>query len=231
MWRLCCIRALDPAGLRGWQQAAKDIRHCFSKVLNGRNWDRGTLTHLCSGCCRTRQEAEAKATRAIGRVLMRCLPCVPLLSDWSKLGPNLDFWMASEFQGVLSALLERAPWATELPRYDGNEDVVFISWQKLAGSRFHRTQQMLSNHQERFRRTLLTLVVEPPSAHPLDPAEVCTLGAQRSRVAATPATNLGTFQQILSSPAVLQHTVGRNWQSPAAALAALWLRFASTVDR
>ncbi|CAE7670376.1 unnamed protein product [Symbiodinium sp. CCMP2592] len=114
-----------------------------------------------SSTARGGQEAEAKATRAIVRVLMRSLPCVPLLSDWVKLGPNLDFWMASEFQGVLSALLERAPWATQLPQYDGSEDVVFISWQKLAGSRFHRTKQMLSNHQERFRRTLLTLIVEP----------------------------------------------------------------------
>ena len=149
-------------GLLGWQRAANDIKVCFERILNGPYWDRTRLVHCCiNGCCNDREEAEAKALWGIMRVLLRTVPVTPLLSDWVRLGPNLDFFLAAEFQGILSTLLENAEWAMELPQQDVSGETVFIEWRKLAGSRYHRTRKVLACSEERFQRTLLAIAIEP----------------------------------------------------------------------
>lgn len=118
--------------------------------------------HLCvGGCCDSRAEAESKVTWAILRVLLRTLPVTPLLSDWVRLGPNLDFFIAAEHQGLLTKLLLSAQWAMQLPTQDVSGETVCIEWRALAGSRFQRTCKMLVSYEERFERTLLAIAIEP----------------------------------------------------------------------
>lgn len=153
---------MSSPGQLGWQRAAKEIKHCFQKVLNGPYWDRSRVVHCCiGGCCSTREEAESKVASAILRVIMRCVPVTPSLADWVRLGPNLDFFLCAEFQGILTALLLNAEWAMNLPQQDLTGEVVFVEWRKLAGSRFHRTRHVLVNAAERFQRVLLAIVMEP----------------------------------------------------------------------
>ncbi|CAK9068961.1 unnamed protein product [Durusdinium trenchii] len=86
-----------------------------------------------------------------------------MLSDWTKVGPSLDFFLATEHQGILALLLERASWAFKFEhqapaRQDYDEQ---IEWHQLAGRRFQRMRKCLACRQERFHRTLLAVVVEP----------------------------------------------------------------------
>ncbi|CAE7895079.1 unnamed protein product [Symbiodinium necroappetens] len=165
--------AADPAqGVRsskGLQRLAADIEHCFGGVLNGADasFTRGLFVHICNnGCCSSRREAEQKVTWAIMKVLFRLIPTVPLMSDWSKLGPCLDFFLASDYNGLLERLLDAAQWAQQAnqcePPPDRDPDVDDkVNWQALAGRRFNRFRQMMSSPQERFERVLLAITTEP----------------------------------------------------------------------
>ena len=151
------------AGPLGWQQAAKDIKECFTNILNAPYWKHGgPVTHLCvNQCCRSREQAEEKALWAIFRVILRTVPNVPLLSDWTKLGPSLDFFVGAEHAGILTKLLEHAAWAREFPQFSETEELALVSWQKLAGSRYARTKRVLRSEEERLQRTLLAVCIEP----------------------------------------------------------------------
>ena len=116
---------------------------------------------MLHAACSWTLEAEAKVTWAILRVVMRCVPVTPMLNDWVRLGPNLDFFLCAEFQSILTQLLLKADWAMQLPQQDLEGETVFIEWRKLAGSRYHRTRKVLVCAEERFQRTLLAIVVEP----------------------------------------------------------------------
>ena len=131
-----------------YEKAASDLKRCFS-ICNGPYWKRGKITHLCrNSCCSSREEVEDKVCWCIIHVLLRVVPTLPLLSDWTKLGPNLDFFLAAEHQGLLHHLLECASWATQLPQFRENEEIALISWQKLAGSRYARTKRVLASYDE-----------------------------------------------------------------------------------
>ena len=90
---------------------------------------------------------------AVTRVVFRLIPCLPLLSDWCKLGPSLDYYIGAEHCGLLSLLLEQAGWAQKLPQRTPEEharradDQAFeevVDWHGLAGRRYHRTRRMLA---------------------------------------------------------------------------------------
>jgi hypothetical protein len=154
------------SGVFDFRKIEADITHCFTKVLNGCCWQRGKWTHMCTydGCCNSFADAVAKVVKSIVHVLLRAVPTTPVLSDWTKLGPALDFYMVSEHQGILHALLTRAGWAMKFPqnRDPGpGKDAGEIDWQAIAGSRYRRSMLCLQSQEERFHRTLLALVMEP----------------------------------------------------------------------
>ena len=157
------------AGAKGWQEAAKNIKTCFSSVLNGCDsaFRRGVLVHVCRNrCCASRRDAENKVIWAVLKVLFRVLPTTPLMADWSKIGPCLDFFLQADFAGLLERLLAEAQWAEQISQRENppGEEHEFhekVDWHKLAGTRFKRTCKMLSSAQERFERLLLAVVMEP----------------------------------------------------------------------
>ena len=143
---------------------AKAIKHCFGEVLYGRG---DTLVHCCrNSCCRSRKDAVQKAELAITSAILRLVPCTPLVSDWTKVGPALDFFMGSEFGGLLVKLLDAAR-ADNWARPDAeplDQDAELhekLDWNRLAGRRLARTRAMLLSKQERFQRVLLSLAIEP----------------------------------------------------------------------
>ncbi|CAE7364228.1 unnamed protein product, partial [Symbiodinium necroappetens] len=151
-------------GVRDWRKIEADIQHCFSHVLNGCGWERGVVVHQCLGpeCCRTRQDAEAKTVAAVTQVLFRILPVLPLTSDWTKAGPSLDFFLRTDFHGLLEFLLKKATWAHKLPqRSEDVEADTRVDWRALAGRRYHRFCKVLASPEERFQRTLLAIAIEP----------------------------------------------------------------------
>ena len=107
-----CVCVLVPCVCGGHAHAAgtiaQDIRHCFSAVLNGPT-DRAALVHQCThvGCCATRADAESKVVKAVLGVLMRLVPTVPVMSDWTKVGPAVDWFLSADFAGHLDPISER----------------------------------------------------------------------------------------------------------------------------
>ncbi|CAJ1389305.1 unnamed protein product [Effrenium voratum] len=84
-----------------------------------------------------------------------------MLSDWTKLGPCLDFYMAAQHQNVLGKLLDRAAWAMKFPQHAELREDEEVDWHGLAGRRFQRARSCLSCREEQFHRTLLAIMVEP----------------------------------------------------------------------
>ena len=125
---------------------ADEIRNCFIKVLNGPYWNRDKLIHRCTydGCCSSLQEAQQKTAAAVMHVVCRYVPCLPMLSDWTKLGPCLDFYMAAQHQNVLGKLLDRAAWAMKFPQHAELREDEEVDWHGLAGRRFQRARSCLS---------------------------------------------------------------------------------------
>ncbi|CAE7512743.1 unnamed protein product [Symbiodinium sp. CCMP2592] len=100
------------------------------------------------------------------KVLFRLIPTVPLMSDWSKLGPCLDFFLGCDFNGLLERLLDAAQWAQQVSQCEPapDRDPALddkVNWHALAGRRFARFKQMMSSAQERFERVLLAITTEP----------------------------------------------------------------------
>ncbi|CAE7188657.1 unnamed protein product [Symbiodinium sp. CCMP2456] len=146
-----------------WVKLEKEISHCFDNVLNGCGWDHGVLVHQCvNSCCKTRREAQDKVLLAATQILFRVVPCLPLTSDWTKIGPCLDAYISMDFHGLLGFLLQQSGWAHKLPqRAEDEEADAKVDWRALAGRRFHRFCKVMSSHEERFERVLLAIAVEP----------------------------------------------------------------------
>ncbi|CAJ1420891.1 unnamed protein product [Effrenium voratum] len=164
------MSASDPGPkTSAWRQSAENIKTAFNTVLNGPSWERHRLCHICIGrCCRDRKEAEGKVVWACVRVLMRKMPVVPLVSDWTKLMPNIDFFLSTDHQGLLSSLLAQASWAFKFPQKEpsmgedgGDGDSGKVDWHALAGRRFRRCRQMMESTDERWRRSMLAVILEP----------------------------------------------------------------------
>ena len=147
----------------GWQRTAKEVRHVFRHILNAPYWHRDRLCHYCvNQCCQNREQAERRVVWGILHVVLRSLPGLPLLKDWVKLGPSLDFFICAEHQGILFKLMKNASWASKFPQRDNNcEETTLVDWAKLAGTRYQRSCQMLESVQERLQRTVLAIVHEP----------------------------------------------------------------------
>ena len=133
------------------QQRAHNIHHCFTRVLNGPYWKRDKIVHMCThrNCCRTPDEAKEKVIEALLKVLFRQAPIIPMLSDWTKVGPSMDFFLACEHQGILSLLLEHAQWAFRFDQKAADSGSVLdpegeIEWHALAGRRFQRSRRTLA---------------------------------------------------------------------------------------
>ncbi|CAE7263478.1 unnamed protein product [Symbiodinium sp. KB8] len=148
---------------RDWVRLEKEISHCFDSVLNGCGWDHGVLVHQCvNSCCKTRREAQDKVLHAATQILFRVVPCLPLTSDWTKIGPCLDAYISMDVHGLLGFLLQQSAWAHKLPqRAEDEEADAKVDWRALAGRRFHRFCKVMSSHEERFQRVLLAIAVEP----------------------------------------------------------------------
>ena len=165
-----CVCVLVPCVCGGHAHAAgtiaQDIRHCFSAVLNGPT-DRAALVHQCTrvGCCATRADAESKVVKAVLGVLMRLVPTVPVMSDWTKVGPAVDWFLSADFAGTLTRLVRDAKFVDRTPKSVAAEaqDELHekIDWARLAGRRLIRTQNMLESAEERLHRTILAVSIEP----------------------------------------------------------------------
>ena len=133
------------------KQRAHNIRHCFTRVLNGPYWKRGKIVHICSfkNCCSSIDDAKEKVVEALLKVLFRQAPIVPMLADWTKVGPSMDFFVACEHQGILALLLEHAQWAFKFEQHSSSSSTaqdpeVEIEWHALAGRRFQRARRSLA---------------------------------------------------------------------------------------
>ena len=99
-----------------------------------------------------------KVIRAIVHTLFRTIPCLPELSDWTKLGPCLDFFLGAQHMGILRTLLQRAQWAMALPQRaaEGDDEVAeagrgqraaggaIQTWEIRSPNRFSRSRSKKS---------------------------------------------------------------------------------------
>ena len=116
-----------------------------------------------------------KVLWAVAKVVFRKTPCLPLTSDWTKVGPCLDWYLFADFSGLLTNLVKFAgQWAGKLeqrasaksaPAPAEQDDAAAISetidFLTLAGKRYNRMVQMLESPSERFQRVLLCISLEP----------------------------------------------------------------------
>ncbi|CAE7945648.1 unnamed protein product [Symbiodinium necroappetens] len=95
---------------------------------------------------------------------MRLVPTIPLMSDWTKVGPAIDWFLSADFAGTLSRLVKDARLLDRAPKPAADaEDELHekIDWARLAGRRLVRTQKMLESAEERLRRAILAVSIEP----------------------------------------------------------------------
>lgn len=135
------------------KQMAHNIKHCFTHVLNGPYWRRGKVVHVCThrDCCATIEDVKEKVIQALLRVVFRKAPILPMLADWCKIGPSMDFFVAVEHQGLLSLLLDHSQWAFKFEQQasasasSGSLDPdCELEWHALAGRRFQRARRSLA---------------------------------------------------------------------------------------
>ena len=116
-----------------------------------------------------------KVLWAVAKVIFRNTPTLPLTSDWTKVGPALDWYLAADFSGLLTNLVKFAgQWAGQLEQRASSSSAAAaaekddaaaiaetIDFHTLAGKRYKRMVQMLQSPSERFQRVLLCISLEP----------------------------------------------------------------------
>ena len=127
----------------------------------------GKLGHKCKGpeCCTSVAACKRKLVKGIVSVILRSKPGLAILAKWLKLGPVLDFLVASSLSNMLSVLFTMASRNFQFdasPNSDkGPQDNSSVDWHKMAGKHHTRSMSCVSSYSRHIHILILAIVVEP----------------------------------------------------------------------
>lgn len=118
----------------------------------------------------TPQLSKARACRLLRATLLHKKPRSPSMSDWCSVEPTLDFLLHGQVGDCLAALYRRAHQKitpseeANLAHVDptlSDDFLLGLTWHQVAGKRYLRGLNLLTNADAKWKQRALSVVLEP----------------------------------------------------------------------
>ena len=189
----------------------------------------GKLGHKCKGpeCCTSVAACKRKLVKGIFSVILRSKPGLAILAKWLKLGPVLDFLVASSLSNMLSVLFTMASRNFQFdasPNSDkGPQDNSSVGWHKMAGKHHTRSMSCVSSYIRHIHILILAIVVEPHPRAPFMDTEDWSFRNRPIPVASIVIVSLEPHKSFADDSPILLDVISGGGVTPLAAVRQGWL--------